>query len=197
VDLAQLEESLEYAGNRVGGVPAGGLDLPTPCTEWTVRQLLNHLVGSVDILTRLAAGDDVDRAHIDAHRLANIDAIGDDPAGAFARATSSALAVWGAPGAFDRLIDFPAKDTPASVAANIMLVETLGHGWDLATATGQGAEMAAPVANAGLSWTQPFLAQVGRGTSFAPAVELPDGGSLTDELVAFLGRNPRLALAGQ
>lgn len=78
-----------------------------------------------------------------------------------------------------------------------MLIETLGHGWDLATATGQAGEMAAPAASAGLAWTQPFLAQVGRGTSFAPAVKLPNGGSPTDEFVAFLGRNPRLVLAGR
>jgi uncharacterized protein (TIGR03086 family) len=195
--LAQLEEGLEYAGKRVAGVPAGALDAPTPCAEWTVRQLLNHLVGSVDILNRLAAGDDVDRARIDAHLLANTDAIGTNPAAAFGRAADAALAVWRAPGVFERLIDFPAQDTPAAVVANIMLIEVLGHGWDLGAATGQPEPMDPAVARSGLAWTQPFLAQVGRGTSFAPAVTVLGGASPTDELVAFLGRDPRRALAVQ
>jgi len=110
--LTIVEEGLEYAGKRVGGVQAGDLDRPTPCTEWTVRQLLNHLIGSVDILTRLGRGEAVDRAQVDPHLLANADRFGSDAAGAFARAADSALALWRSPGAFDRLVSFPASDTP-------------------------------------------------------------------------------------
>jgi len=78
-----------------------------------------------------------------------------------------------------------------------MLIEVLGHGWDLGAATGQPEPMDPAVARSGLAWTQPFLAQVGRGTSFAPAVTVLGGASPTDELVAFLGRDPRRALAVQ
>jgi uncharacterized protein (TIGR03086 family) len=188
--LGLLEESLEYAGKCVGSVHAGDFDSTTPCTAWTVRQLVNHLVGGTHELTRLAAGEQVDPAAFSPDLLANTDRVGDDPGGVFARMADHALTVWSRPGTPSRLVDFPAAGTPVSVIAHLQLMELLVHGWDVGRAVGQPAEMAPGTAAAALEWARQFFDGQSRGSFFAPPVVLTAPGSPTDELVAFLGRTP-------
>src|SRR6476469_7037710 len=44
----------------VGGVAAERMDNPTPCISWTVREVANHLLGTVEAMRRIGAGEDLD-----------------------------------------------------------------------------------------------------------------------------------------
>src|ERR1044071_1543122 len=132
VDVVTLDER---AGARVAALivsadPASW-DAPTPCAGWTVADLVEHLIAGNVKYAGIASGDDYTPGapHVD---------IGDDPAATYRTTLDQMLHAWRRPGAMDRAIALPRdRRGPAEVAAWIHLAEPLGHGWDLATATGQ------------------------------------------------------------
>jgi len=107
----------------------------TLCTEWTVRDLINHMVGGAtmfavsveegsvpdDVLGRLIGGDNV----------------GDDPQGAWATASDRAMKAFSLPGAMDKIVKLPFGEMPTGIALNIAIFDVATHACDLARATGQ------------------------------------------------------------
>lgn len=108
---------------------------PTLCTEWTVRDLINHMVGGAtmfavsveegsvpdDVLGQLMGGDNV----------------GDDPQGAWATASDRAMKAFSLPGAMDKIVKLPFGEMPTPIALNIAIFDVATHACDLARATGQ------------------------------------------------------------
>jgi len=74
--------------------------------------------------------------------------------------------------------------------ASINLLDTATHTWDLATATGQPAELPEPVATAALEASEQIVNPELRNGRFGPEQPAPAGASTTARLVAFLGRTP-------
>ncbi len=79
---------------------------------------------------------------------------------------------------------------PGHVVAGINLLDTATHTWDLATATGQPAELPEPVATAALEASEQIVSPEIRTGRFGPEQPVPAGASPTARLVAFLGRTP-------
>jgi uncharacterized protein (TIGR03086 family) len=176
--LDALEQTFQHGGVVIGKVTREQYDQPTPCVEWTVRQLLEHMIGVVDGLGAAAAG-----------RAPEEFALGADPAGQFAAASSAALAAWRNPGILERLVDGPAGPMPGQVLAGISLLDAATHTWDLAIATGQPAELPEPVAAAAFEASRMIVSPELRPGRFGPEVPATDT-STTGQLVAFLGRTP-------
>jgi uncharacterized protein (TIGR03086 family) len=159
------------------------LDRPTPCTEWTVRDLVNHFLLSATRLSEATVGEP--------GPAAGADLVGDDAPAAVASGLEAARALWHRPGALDAICSLTVGDLPGSVAATISLVDTYTHRWDLARAVGGDTELDPELAEACLSFTQGFVTDELRGqVGFDPAVEPPAGASPGQRLVAFLGRRP-------
>jgi uncharacterized protein (TIGR03086 family) len=118
--------------------------------------------------------------------------LADDPAVQFAAASQAALAGWRTPGAFEGTVDgVAAGPMPGLVLANINLLDTATHAWDLATATGQPATLPDDVAAAAYEASQMIVCSEDmRAGRFGPEVAAPPDCSGTDRLVAFLGRQP-------
>lgn len=167
----------------ITAVPADRWTAPTPCSEWTVRDLVAHLIAGNVKYAGIARGDDFVAGAPPA-------SVGDDPAATYRQTLSDMLHAWEAPGALDREIGLPrGQRGRAEVAAWIHLAETLGHGWDLATATGQQAgfndeDVAASLAEC----RRRMPAERGQESPFADAVA-PAGERLIDQLAAYLGRS--------
>jgi uncharacterized protein (TIGR03086 family) len=102
-------------------------EAPSPCAEWTVREVANHLVH----VQKIFAG-----AAEDGTEEPEGDHLGDDPVGAFRLAADRCLAAFSRSGALSELHPFAFGPTPGSVIAEISLSETLVHGWDIARGTG-------------------------------------------------------------
>ena len=117
--------------------------------------------------------------------------LADDPAAQFRDSGGAALAGWRTPGVLDR-VDRRRSRTDAGprALAGINLLDTATHTWDLATATGQPAELPEPVAVAALEASQTIVSPDIRPGRFGPEQAAPDGASTTQRLVAFLGRTP-------
>jgi uncharacterized protein (TIGR03086 family) len=174
-----LERTFEHAQRVIANVRTDQYDDKTPCEEWTVRDLLEHMISVVAGLGAAAAGEP-----------AAPFSLGADPAAQFEQAATSALAGWRSPGVMDRIVDGGPGPMPGQVLASINLLDTATHTWDLASATSQPATLPDDVATAALEASLATISPEIRPGRFAPEIAAPGGAGPTERLVAFLGRTP-------
>jgi uncharacterized protein (TIGR03086 family) len=177
--ITALDGTFQHTHDVISAVPSTELDGATPCDEWKVRDLLEHMIGVVAGLGAAASGT-----------AASPFALGDDPGAQFEGVAKTTLDAWRAPGALDRIIDGPAGAMPGRVYAGINLLDTATHSWDLATACGLPSALPDDIAEFALEVSRQTIAPEIRVGRFAPEVRAPSGCSATEALVAFLGRNP-------
>jgi uncharacterized protein (TIGR03086 family) len=174
-----LEQTFDHAQGVIAGVRADQYGAATPCEDWTVRDLLDHMIGVVDGLGTAAAG-----------KAPTPFELADDPAGQFETASAAAVAAWRQPGVLDRVVDAGPGPMPGRVLASINLLDTATHTWDLATATGQPPELPEPVAAAALEASRLVITDEIRPGRFGPEQGAHDAATTTQRLAAFLGRTP-------
>lgn len=174
-----LDLTFAHAHDVVAGVRPDQYDDKTPCAEWTVRDLLEHMIGVVDGLGAAASG-----------RAPAPFILAVDPAAQLQVAAVGAMAGWRSPGVLDRIVDGGAGPMPGHVLAGINLLDTATHSWDLATATGQPAALPDDIATAALEASRATISPEIRPGRFGPEVPAPSGATPTEALVAFLGRTP-------
>lgn len=173
-DLENLASALQVNEAIVAGVRPEQAHLPTPCPEYDVTQLLDHLVGYATSFADKAGGvkPAADPTAVTA---------GDDPHAAYREAS-------------DRLID-GYRDDPGSDATpiGVVLVETITHGWDLATATGQATPYPDDAVAAARVACEAMLSPQyrGAGMPFGDEVQVSASAPELDRLIGFMGRDPR------
>jgi uncharacterized protein (TIGR03086 family) len=177
--VASLDLTFAHAGAVIAGVRPEHLDAGTPCAEWSVRELLEHMIGVVDGIGHAVAGDEPSAF-----------TLGDDPAAQFAASSTASMAAWRSPGVLEREIDSRPGPMPGRMLAGINLLDTAAHTWDLAVATGQPPELPESVAVAALEAREQIVTAELRPGRFDPEQAVPEGASPTDRLTAFLGRPP-------
>jgi uncharacterized protein (TIGR03086 family) len=181
--VAMLAAAAATTGEIIARVRPDQLDLATPCDEWSVRDVINHMIqGSERAVTILASGDG------SSPRPPLVDATGDDPAGAFAAAAGPMIAAFQAPGARARPLRLRLGTIPAEAFAGFCAVDFLAHGWDIARATGQPTDYAPELHEAALAVAHGMLD--GRSRDPMPFNEeqpVPANASAADRLAAFLG----------
>jgi uncharacterized protein (TIGR03086 family) len=182
VDL--LERAVAAAAATVRGIRPDQYDLPSPCAEWNVRALLNHLVAANHLFTAWAAGEQPDMGVFAADHLG-----GGEPAKAYEEAARAALDAFAMPGATDRAAPLPSGGTGPRVV-DMYLMEQVLHGWDLAAATGQDRDRDPEVTRAAYdSWYGRVPPEVREmGTVFGPEQPCPPDAAVADRLAAYLGR---------
>jgi uncharacterized protein (TIGR03086 family) len=185
--IALVERAMNLSGDVVAAVKPDQLDDPTPCTEWKVRDLLNHMVGVTQLFATAATGE---RSSVNPFGAPD-DVIGDDPQAAFDSARAELLTAWRKRGV-DGNVPLLQGEAPASVALTICITDQVQHGWDLARATGQDFEADDELLEVAEEFTQQNMKPEHRGPDkpFGVVVDPPAGASRTDRLAAFLGRHP-------
>lgn len=182
IDL--LSAILTKTGDLIAGVTSDQLDRPTPCPDYDVAGLVDHLVGWVQVF---AAGADERRYEGDPTTFR----AGDDPAGQFRAAAETMVAGWRRHG-LDRKVTLTGEPQPAELALNMTLMEYLTHGWDLATATGQPVPYTEDEAAEVLARAERTLPPQyrGAGMPFGDIVPVPGDAAAVDRLMGFMGRSP-------
>jgi uncharacterized protein (TIGR03086 family) len=186
---AAFERAVGSTERTVKGVRTDDLAAPTPCSEWDVRALLNHVIGTLWLSTALFTGQEP-RYPMAPGGLPGTDWAGDDPAKAYDEAAAAALAAAGADDTLTRMHVTPLGEMPGPVLSGFTTLDILVHGWDLARATGQAAELETAVAEHVLDFAHQALPEENRGGRIAPALPVPAGAPVTDRLAGFLGRQP-------
>jgi uncharacterized protein (TIGR03086 family) len=186
---SQLTEAADAAARVVSGVSPDQLDGPTPCTDWDVRALMNHLILWTSYsLERRAHGESV------ADELMSTDfAASPDFARRYREQLDRALAAWADPAAWDRKLDVMGTPTDSADVAAMNLMDMVLHAWDLAVATGQPYTLPGAAAEAVAQAVEANAELFRRYDGFAAPVAAPDGASALDQALAASGRDPRWA----
>ena len=165
----------------VRGVRDDQLGEPTPCPEFTVRDLLHHLVQVAQNFQALAHRKDVDWA-------AGPPALTGDWRAEFAAEMRALTDVWADPSSLDG--QSPGMGLPQRVVGLMVVTDLVVHGWDLAAATGR-AYRVDPRLLAALGEFLDLMGDTGRQMgAFGPEVSAPEGG---DEFAGLLARTGRHA----
>jgi uncharacterized protein (TIGR03086 family) len=187
--LTAFEGAVASTAEIIEATP-GQMDAPTPCADWDVRALTNHVIGTLWLAEGLFS-DRPPRYPMAPGGLPSADLAGDDPAAAYAEASAAALAAAGAGDALTRAHPTPLGEMPGPGLAGFTTLDILVHGWDLARATGQPADLDGRLAGHVLGFAGQALATPeSRGGRIGPALAIPADATVTGRLVAFLGRQP-------
>jgi uncharacterized protein (TIGR03086 family) len=186
MDVDMYERALKRTGEVVAGTRPDQLKDPTPCTDWTVRELLNHLIGGCVSWAQGAAGKVEDPS-------ASIDRVGDDHVASYERAARDVIEAFRSPGAMERNFTMPWGESPGSMNLGVAIADATVHGWDLAQATGQDITIDDDVAEAAYQMTSNMMEPKGsfpRGDAFAEPIEVADDAPPRVRMLAYLGRRP-------
>jgi uncharacterized protein (TIGR03086 family) len=187
--IDQLQRAQAWTASIIAGVHKEVLHESTPCSDWDVSRLLDHLIADVDTFNRVASGEPLDLVtSIKPDESENEGRATPDAIAAFERVTERAREIWSRPGAVEQTYKTSRSELPGAALFNIFLIEMLVHGWDLAKATGQPTEMPAGLAEAELAFTTKMMKE--RRMGFEQPVPVPEDASPTDRLVGWLGRTP-------
>lgn len=159
-------------------------DLPTPCTEWNVHDLVNHLVNEdrwvkplFDGKTIAEVGDAFDG-----------DLLGDEPQKAWSDARAEAVAAVSAEDAMDRIVHLSYGDTPGREYTMQLLVDHVIHAWDLARAIGAEETLDPDLVKLCYEMMAPQEEMLRRSGVYGDRVEVPDDAPLQTKLLALVGR---------
>lgn len=176
-EFASAETVLAVVHDVVETIGDGDLHRPTPCRDWDVQALADHLV---DTIARLGA----------AAGIPTTDPDGDSIDQRIQRVTRPILAGWRRRGLANDVV-FSGRALPARLALGILSLELLVHGWDFAVALDRSFDASDAHAAHVLGLAQQTLNAKSRATAgFDPPVPLPADASALDHLVAFTGRDP-------
>jgi uncharacterized protein (TIGR03086 family) len=185
VDL--LATVLDDLATITGAITPGQLHDPTPCSEFDVGQLREHVVGWLDTFAAGFAAPDgrAPRASLDGYQMPA------DAAGAV-RAASGTLVGALRGGANTRPLWLGDSAMPGELAVGLILWEYQMHGWDLARATGQPWSPPAAAVAESLVFAPGMLTDdyQGEGKPFAPPVPVPESAEPFDRLLGLSGRDP-------
>ncbi len=165
--VALHDRALDALGTTIEKIDTAQLGDPTPCSEFDVRALLNHVIGGNLRFVAIAQGEP------GAAVPATGDFVTDDAVSPYRESAAALSRAWSDPAVLERTVKMPFGDFPGEFALGIHIVETVVHSWDLSKATGQPTELdpelceAAWAANQGhrrqLPWPRPPLRSGGCG----------------------------------
>ncbi len=183
----QLASIIPTLIDIVDHLEADQLDNATPCANFTVRGVLDHMMGGAAAFVPAFLGETSTGAGTGDG--ASPTPAGQVPAAEFRTAMTSLLDSVGAPGAMERMIDAPFGRVPGAVFARFVAFDGLIHGWDISTAAGLSYDPPADVvANVAGFAHEALGPEMRDGDTFALATEAPAGAEPLQELVAFSGR---------
>ncbi|HEY7060991.1 MAG TPA: TIGR03086 family metal-binding protein [Chloroflexota bacterium] len=183
--IALFQRTLADAERTVASVSPDELRKPTPCSDWTVQQVVEHMTGTNWAFTRAVSGQAAPGAQ------GAPAAGGDAPAAAYAASARAALAAWQTPGALEKTLNLPFGQMPGAQAIGFNIGDQLMHTWDVAKATGRDRTLDPEATAVVFERVQQVLTPEARGPGRPFGVEqpCPPDAPIHDRLAAFLGRS--------
>ncbi|MFG3497032.1 TIGR03086 family metal-binding protein [Streptomyces sp. NPDC047928] len=170
------------------GITDDRLGDPTPCPDYTVRDLLGHVMGLTLAFRDAARKDFGPTTDTDPGAVRPV--LDDDWRAALPHRLDELAAAWRAPEAWHGTTRAGGVVLPGGVAGLVALDEVLVHGWDLARATGQAYAPDEAALRASYALLATDADTRGDGGPFGRPVPVPDGAPLLHRVVALSGRRP-------
>jgi uncharacterized protein (TIGR03086 family) len=162
---------------RAGSITPEQWSLPTPCAEWTVRDLVAHVVGTQRGVLAALSGE-----------AEEVDKEGDLLV-AFSGARSSIESALADPEQSARIVSGMFGEQPfESLVSRLLCADTLIHTWDLARATGQDERLDSVAIERCTEFLAPIDEAIRRPGGFAPKITPAVGSDDQTKLLNFCGR---------
>jgi uncharacterized protein (TIGR03086 family) len=177
-ELDSAEATLAVLQHVLHGIAEDDLARQTPCSEFDVAALTDHLMNSITSIGGAAGaefpprdqGDSVERQLVGAAR--------------------PALDAWHRRG-LEGTVSLGSNQPPATLMVGVLSIEFLVHAWDYAIATGREVDVPDELSDYVLGLASKIITPEGRnGVGFAQPVDLPGDACALDRLIAFTGRTP-------
>ena len=180
---ALYARALDSTRAFVAAIEDGQMHDPTPCSEWDIHQLLNHVVYGTIWVADILDGKTLEEV---GDRYAG-DLLAGGVLAAYDAASQSAQAASRAPGVLERVCHISRGDTSGAAYLSSMFNDVLIHGWDIATATGQDPALDPELVEASYALYAPRRGSLA-GRAFAEEVGVPDDADMQTRLLAIVGR---------
>jgi uncharacterized protein (TIGR03086 family) len=196
--MHDLEPAAREVTRLVNGVSDDQLGNPTPCTSYTLGDLLHHVRGLAEAFTvagrkEQPAGGSKPPPQGDASLLPN------NWRGETADWLGRLAETWSDPAAWEGTAWIAGFEAPASAVGVTAANELVVHGWDVARASGQELVLDDTALAPGREFVEMMSgpgSEEARGDAFGPALPVPVGASALDALVAGNGRDPAWSAGG-
>ncbi|MEV7416276.1 TIGR03086 family metal-binding protein [Streptomyces sp. NPDC089919] len=183
--LERHAQALKLFGDLVHAVGPDQWGDATPCTEWTVRDLVNHVTGEqmwipplvTEGLTVAEVGGALDG-----------DLLGEDPSDAWDRAAAGSAAAFAAPGALEKTVQLSYGPAKAAAYCSELTADAAVHAWDLARGIGADDRLPADLVEYSLKEVMPYADGLAASGMFAEPLDIPPGADAQTRLLALLGR---------
>jgi uncharacterized protein (TIGR03086 family) len=188
-DVEMMRRVLDETQRVVDGIEPSQLHQPTPCSEWDVRAVLNHVTGGADMFAICVNEGSI--ADDKLGQLVGGDNLGDDYKGSFKQAADRAITAFEQPDVADKMVTLPFGEMPAGIALRIAIFDVSVHTLDLARGSGQDVDVDPEVLAIALEVGKEMLGPELRGPGlFGAEVTVPDDAPIADKVLAFAGRQP-------
>jgi uncharacterized protein (TIGR03086 family) len=177
-ELQSAEDTLGVLQQVLHTIAADDVTRQTPCTEFNVAQLTQHLLNSITVIGGAVDAELPPRDETDSVERQIV------------AAARPAVDAWHRHGLGGMVMVGP-NEAPAAVIAGVLSIEFLVHAWDYAMATGRDVDAKDSLAEYVLGLAREIITPEGRtNAGFNPPVDVPADASALEQLVAFTGRNP-------
>jgi uncharacterized protein (TIGR03086 family) len=180
--VEQLENIIPALNELVKGMWHGQLEYPTPCAEFTVHDLINHMIVLGGAFAPMFRGEPVPE-------IAPPSVYGWVPAKEFTATMNDLLAAVQSPGAMEREIDSPVGRMDGARFCGFVALDAVVHGWDLATAVGKSWNPPAEAVDAIDAFARVAITEEVRSSgAFAGEAAAAADATPLERLIAFTGR---------
>lgn len=177
-ELHSAEDTLGVLQRVLHAIAADDLSRQTPCADFDVARLTDHLLGSITALGAMVGAQIPEREE------------GDSVERQVVAAARPALDAWHRHG-LDGTVPFGDRELPAKGACAILSLEFLVHAWDYAVAVGREVDAPEPLSEYVLGLAHQVIRPEFRGgAGFDDPVDVPEDAGALEQLVAFTGRDP-------
>jgi uncharacterized protein (TIGR03086 family) len=182
MSIETVAETQRAARIVLGEVAKDELSNSTPCTEWDVAKVIDHLLGSQRWFLQAISTPGADGG--------TSDVSAGDYRKAYDEAATAIMGALSADGFASREVELPFGKFSGAQFMDFVSLETLAHTWDVAKATGQDTDLAPEAAARLLDVAQAMMGAEGRSEdgNFRAVQPCPPDASAADRLAAFLGR---------
>ena len=168
----------------VNGVRQDQWHDPTPCTEWDVKQVANHIIGENLWAAELFRGKTIEQVGT----ALDGDLAGADPAAAYRASVEKASRMVIAPAAMEMTCHLSFGDYSGSDYAAQLFMDLLIHGWDIAKATGQDTRLDPELVDACMPIALDMTSKFRSAGVFGEDLTVDAGADPQTRLLAIVGR---------
>jgi uncharacterized protein (TIGR03086 family) len=169
-------DALAVAQQVIDKIERVQFELPTPCDEWNVRAVIEHMISG----NRRIAGDPPREGE---------DVVGLDHSAEYAASAAASLAAFRADGAMEKMFPLSIGEVPGRFAVMARSSDQLAHAWDLSRAIGASTDLAPALYAAALAFLRDRFETQGRNhKTYADEKPVPEGATVADRFAAYAGR---------